>query len=380
MRNFTPFFCAIRKICAQAEDFLPLHAPVFQGNERAYVFDCLDTTYVSSVGAYVDRFETMLRDITGARHAVACVNGTAALHVALHVAGVKRGDMVLTQALSFVATANAISHCGAEPVFLDIDDDTLGLSPQCLADFLEQHCTYARGVCRHKATGKRVAACVPMHTFGLSCRIEKIVDICNKYGVPVVEDAAEALGSTCAGKHCGTFGLLGTLSFNGNKIVTTGGGGAILTNDKHIARIVKHLTTTAKIPHAWEFRHDAVAWNYRMPNINAALGCAQLEQLGHFLKIKRQRAIAYKEYFSTTDWQFIEELPNTQSNYWLCAVLTHNRAVRDAFLQASNAQGIMTRPAWEPLHTLPMYAGCAHSALQVTVCVADRLVNLPNGV
>lgn len=376
---FTHLLADIRRINNVPQGYLPLHAPAFRGAEREYVLDAIDSTYVSSVGAYVDRFERMLEEITGAAHAVVCVNGTAALEMCLILAGVKAGDLVLTQGISFVATANAVAHLGAEPVFLDIATDTLGLDPEALTAFLKASCEPAAGGCRHKATGKRVAACVPMHTFGLPCRIESLAKICKAWGIPLVEDAAEAVGSTAGGRHCGTFGMLGALSFNGNKIITTGGGGAILTNDADLGKRAKHLTTTAKIPHKWLYQHDQVGWNFRMPNLNAALGCAQLEMLPDFLREKRARAAAYAQLFASSDWKFITEPEGYMSNYWLCAVLVRNRAERDAFLEASNAAGVMTRPVWEPLHTLPMYGGCVQDSLATTTTISDRLVNLPSG-
>lgn len=370
----------IRALCRVPEGALPLHAPVFHGRERDYVLNAIDSTFVSSVGAYVTRFENMLQEITGTRHVVACVNGTAALQVALHLAGVRTGELVITQALSFVATANAIVHSGAEPVFLDVDTHTPGLSPDAVEEFLRSQCERASHGCRHKATGKRIAACVPMHTFGLPCHMERLTALCADWNIPVVEDAAEALGSLQHGRHCGTFGLLGTLSFNGNKIVTTGGGGAILTNDDALGALAKHLTTTAKLPHAWEFRHDQVAWNYRMPNLNAALGCAQLERLDAFVEEKRQRAQAYAALFADSAWQFVSEPEGSRSNYWLCAVRAPQHTDRDYFLNAANAEGIMCRPAWVPLHTLPMYAHCIQDTLMATNDAASRLVNLPSGV
>ena len=377
--SFTQLLADIRQINGTVQGYLPLHAPVFRGAEREYVLDAIDSTYVSSVGAYVDRFERMLEEATGAARAVVCVNGTAALEMCLILAGVKAGDLVLTQAISFVATANAVAHLGAEPVFLDIDPDTLGLDPKAVAAFLQTYCEPAAGGCRHKATGKRVAACVPMHTFGLPCRIESLTEICKAWAIPLVEDAAEAVGCSVNGRHCGTFGMLGALSFNGNKIITTGGGGAILTNDAALGERAKHLTTTAKVPHKWLYHHDQVGWNFRMPNLNAALGCAQLEMLPAFLQEKRARAAAYAQLFADSDWKFIAETEGSVSNYWLCAVLARNRAERDAFLEASNAAGVMTRPVWEPLHTLPMYTRCLRDTLTATMDIVEKLVNLPSG-
>lgn len=380
MNDFSALLADIRRINNAPDGFLPLHAPVFAGNERHYVLDTIDSTFVSSVGEYVNRFEDMLREYSGAAGVVACVNGTAALQVALHVAGVGRDDLVITQALSFVATANAITHCGAQPLFLDVDAATLGLSPEAVAEFLRAECEREAGGCRHKATGKRIAACVPMHSFGLPCRIEALAALCAEWNIPLVEDAAEALGSFVRGKACGTFGQLGILSFNGNKIVTTGGGGAILCGSKELAARVKHLTTTAKQPHQWAFFHDAVAWNFRLPNLNAALGCAQLERLEEFVEIKRRRAEAYRQLFADSTWTFVGEEDGCRSNYWLCSVLAENREERDAFLTAANQAGVMTRPVWEPLHTLPIYAQCPRDSLETTMCIADRLINLPSGV
>lgn len=377
--NFTTFISGIRRICSRVSgEEIPLHAPVFVGNESKYVLNAIDSTFVSSVGAYVTRFEDMLREVTGAKYAIACVNGTSALHVALHLAGVRRDNMVITQALSFVATGNAIVHCGADPIFLDVDAATLGLSPETVADFLHSQCERVGGGCRHKATGRRVAACVPMHTFGLPCRLEKLIALCADWRIPLVEDAAEALGSKYQGKHCGTFGLLGILSFNGNKIVTTGGGGAILTNDAALGALAKHLTTTAKIPHAWEFRHDATAWNYRMPNLNAALGCAQLEWLDAFVDAKRGLARAYAALFSGTNWEFVTEGRESHSNYWLSTVRAPDRACRDALITVASTDSIQCRPAWEPLHTLPMYTQCLRDELTVTMREAMCLVSLPS--
>lgn len=370
----------IRKINRCPEGFLSLHAPIFQGKERDYVLDAIDSTFVSSVGAYVSRFEEMLAEITGSKQAVACVNGTAALQVALRMAGVRDGDLVLTQSLSFVATANAIAHSGAEPVFLDVESRSLGLCPRALTSFLESDCERAEYGVVHTASGKRISACVPMHTFGMPCRIDAIAGVCDDWGIALVEDAAEALGTLYHGRHCGTFGLLGVLSFNGNKIITTGGGGAVLSNEENLARRAKHVTTTAKLSHQWEFRHDERAWNFRMPNLNAAMGCAQLELLEDFVSQKRDLADDYAELFAGTPWEFVREPEHARANYWLCAVRLRSRKERDFFLRESNEAGIMTRPCWEPLHTLPVYANCPRGPLPETQRTADTLVNLPSGV
>jgi aminotransferase in exopolysaccharide biosynthesis len=360
---------------------IPLHAPIFDGNESIYVQDAINSTFVSSVGAYVDQFERLLCDITGAAHVVATTNGTTALQMALILAGVSVGDLVITQSLSFVATANAITHANALPAFVDVAEDTLGMSPKALLAFLQDECrqTIASGTV-HTTTGRRVAACVPMHSFGLPCEIAEIVAICSDWKIPVVEDAAEALGSRSGDRHCGTFGRLGTLSFNGNKICTTGGGGAIVTNHRKLAERAKHLTTTAKVPHRWRFEHDAVGYNFRLPNLNAALGCAQLEQLDKFIAFKRELARRYRAAFSAVGVPFIGEPAGTYSNYWICAVLMQDQDERDECLKLTNDNGVLTRPAWEPLHTLPMYSAAPHGPLEVTLAMAARLVNIPSGV
>lgn len=370
----------IREIQNFSEDSVPLHAPVFRGNERKYVLDAIDSTFVSSVGQYVNRFEDMLAEITGAARAIACANGTCALEMALRLAGTGPGDVVITQPISFVATANAIAHIGAEPIFVDIDSDTLGLSPAALVNFLEEHAELRHGVSRLRETGQKIAACVPMHTFGLPARIDEILDVCEEWNINLVEDAAEALGSRFKGRHCGVFGKVGCLSFNGNKTVTTGGGGAILTNDPDLGNLAKHLTTTAKRPHPYLYFHDQVGWNYRLPNLNAALGCAQLEQLDDFLAVKRKRAAAYAGLFETLDWEFVSEMEGGRSNYWLCAVLTNSLDERNRFLEESNAAGLGCRPVWEPLHNLPMYKNSMRGPLTTSEDISARLVNLPSGV
>jgi aminotransferase in exopolysaccharide biosynthesis len=366
-----------------AQEYTPgpvsLHAPVFQGKEREYVLNAIDSTFVSSVGEYVNRFERMLETITAAAHAVVCVNGTAALEIALRLTGLKPGEHVITQSISFVATANATVHAGGIPVFVDIDPQNLGLSPDALKIFLNANCRIEQEQCFLQATGRKVAACVPMHTFGFPCRIDEIATICDEWHIALVEDAAEAMGSYYYDRHCGTFGMLGCFSFNGNKTITTGGGGAIVTNDSKLGALAKHITTTAKVPHPWEYFHDAVAWNFRMPNLNAALGCAQLEQLETFIAKKRCRAARYAEVFADTPWTFMLEPPHSRSNYWLCAVLLNDLSERDAFLKESNGAGFMTRPVWHPLNLLPMYAQCQCGDLSVAENISARLVNLPSG-
>lgn len=371
----------IREAYGQPEGFLPLHAPVFEGRERKLVLETIDSTFVSSVGQFVDQFEAMLAEVTGARHAVACVNGTAALQIALTVAGVRPGDMVLTQSLSFAGTANAIAHAGAVPAFVDVDLDTLGLSPKALSDFLENECEPdGEGGYRHRASGRRIGGCVPMHSFGHPVRIEEVCEIGERFGVPIIEDAAESLGSRRGDKGCGSFGRLGILSFNGNKIVTTGGGGAIVTNDPDLAKRAKHLTTTAKVPDRWRFFHDEIGWNFRLPNINAALGCAQLERLADFIEEKRSLAARYAALFEAEGLKFLSEPDGTRSNYWLCAFLASDRQERDAILAATNDAGVMTRPIWEPLHTLPAFKDAPCGPLPTTLFLADRLINIPSGV
>jgi perosamine synthetase len=363
------------------KDFIPLHAPVFKGNEKAYVSDTIDSTFVSSVGAYVTRFEEMMCEITGAKYCIAIVNGTNALHMALLLANVKTEDEVLSQSLTFIATCNAISYIGAKPVFVDVDTDTLGMSPAALADFLNSSGERrSDGFTYNKQSNKRIKACVPMHSLGLPCRIDEIAEICKKWNIALVEDAAESLGSYYKGKHTGVFGILGTFSFNGNKTVTCGGGGALITNDEAIAKRAKHLTTQAKVAHPWAFIHDEIGYNYRMPNLNAALACAQLEQLNAFIENKRELAILYKEFFKTTSIAFMEELPDAKANYWLNAILLEDVKEREAFLKYANENGVMSRPVWELMHRLPMFTDAQRGDLSNSEYIADRLVNIPSSV
>ncbi|MFD3000874.1 LegC family aminotransferase [Pontibacter toksunensis] len=363
------------------QDFIPLHEPRFIGNEKKYVADAIDSTFVSSVGAYVNRFEEMMQDLTGAKYAVATVNGTAALHMALLVAGVKRGDEVLSQDLTFIATANAISYIGAHPVFLDIDRRTLGLSADKLEAFLQEYGQKRDEGTVNTSTGNRIAACVPMHTYGFPCEIERIAAICREWNIPLIEDAAESLGSYYKGKHTGTSGLMGAFSFNGNKTVTCGGGGAIVTDNKELAKLAKHLTTQAKVPHAWEFNHDHIGYNYRMPNLNAALACAQLEQLHAFVENKRGLAETYKRFFSEVEnLTYCEEGPDAKANYWLNALLLDSKEERDTFLTEANSNGVMSRPAWTLMHKLPMFQNCQHHDVSVSEWVEERLVNIPSSV
>lgn len=363
------------------QDFIPLHAPVFNGNEKKYLIDAIDSTYVSSVGAYVNIFEEMMCKITGAKHAIAIVNGTNALHLALVLADVERDDEVISQSLTFIATCNAISYIGAKPVFIDVDKDTLGMSPESLATFLENNAELrADGYTYNKTSGRRIKACVPMHTFGLPCRIDRIAGICMQWNIVLVEDAAESLGSYFGAKHTGTFGKLGTFSFNGNKTVTCGGGGALVTDDPIIAKRAKHLSTQAKTPHAWAFVHDAIGYNYRMPNLNAALACAQLEQLETFVHNKRALAQTYQAFFRGLGISCSEEIKGTKANYWLNFILLEDISDRELFLAYANSNGVMSRPVWEMMHRLPMFSDCEREALPNSEWIADRLVNIPSSV
>lgn len=374
------FLDLVRDHYNSADEFIPLHAPVFRGNEISYVTETIKSTFVSSVGAYVDQFEVMMKSITGAKYAIATVNGTAALHIALHSLGVSSGDEVITQALSFVATANAIRYTGANPVFLDVDLDSMSLSPVALLAFLESECEFKDQIVTNKRTGKRIKAIVPMHTFGNPGRIEEICKIAERFRLDVVEDSAESLGSYVNGKHTGSFGRLGVFSFNGNKTVTCGGGGAVVTDDESLGKRLKHITTTAKVPHPWEYSHDELGFNYRMPNLNAALACAQLEQLDDFLKEKRELSLKYIQFFENTMVTFKKELKNSVSNYWLNTIEFQSKSDRDKFLSETNGAKVMTRPSWNPLNTLPMYQNCFSDSLKNTNHIADRLVNIPSGV
>ena len=364
----------------KTDHFLPLHEPVFFGNEKKYLNECIDSTFVSSVGEFVDRFEVMMAEYTGAKYAVAVVNGTAALEIALKLVGVDEQSEVITQPLSFIATCNAISYCGATSVFVDVDRDTMGLSPASLLAFLKEHTEQKQGACYNKITGKKIAAVVPMHTFGHPCRIDKIASICSQYNIALVEDAAESLGSYYKGQHTGTFGQISAFSFNGNKTITTGGGGMIITDDEVLAKRAKHITTTAKVPHLYEFIHDEVGYNYRLPNINAALGCAQMETLDEILNNKRELALAYEKFFADKDINFVKEPENAKANYWLNAVILQNRKTRDEFLNVTNDAGTMTRPIWQLMNRLEMFASCQLGDLTNAYWLEDRVVNIPSGV
>lgn len=362
----------------QTREFIPLHEPRFIGNEKAYVIDCIDSTFVSSVGKYVDRFEQMMAEYTGAKYAVATVNGTAALHIALKLAGVNQGDEVITQSLSFVATCNAISYCGSKPVFVDVDRETLGMSPDSLRAFLTTETTLTPTGSINNTTGKRIAAVVPMHTFGHPCRIDEIAMICEEFGIPLIEDAAESLGSYYQGRHTGTFSKLAAFSFNGNKTITTGGGGMIITNDEALAKRAKHITTTAKQPHSYEFIHDEIGYNYRLPNLNAALGCAQMESLPRLLASKRSIASAYAEFFSASNITFVKEPAQANSNYWLNALILEDKPARDVFLKELNEAGVMSRPVWRLMNELTMFHDCQSTDLFNSKWLEERVVNIPS--
>lgn len=379
MSEFSPVIDAIRQ--HYGSGFIPLHAPCFHGEEKAKVLDCIDSTFVSSVGKYVDEFERQIAAFTGAKYAVAVVNGTMGLMLALRVAGVQPGELVLTQSLSFVATANAISMLGAEPVFLDVDKKTLGLSPEDLEQFLQTQTEQKGGILRHKESGRRISACMPMHTLGFPCEIDQIAKLCQQYGLALIEDAAESLGSFYQGQHTGTFGGIGVFSFNGNKVLTTGGGGILVTNNEKLAQYAKHLSTTAKVPHAWRFEHDEIAYNLRMPNLNAALGVAQLKQLPGFLDEKRKLAEYYQTAFQNiTGCKFFREPDESISNYWLNALLFDEKESAQAFLAESNANEIQTRPLWTPMHQLDIYRHCTRTRMNQTDYLAARVINVPSGV
>ncbi len=379
--DIAPILSAVHEVLAGASRPVALHEPRFGGREIEYVTECIRTGWVSSAGAFVNRFEEEIARYTGARHAVLTVNGTAALHIALLMAGVRPDDEVIVPALTFVATANAVRYCAAVPHFADSDERTLGLDPGKLAAHLARITAMRGGACINRETGRRIAAVVPMHTFGHPVDMDPLIETCRGYGIPVVEDAAESLGARYAGRHTGTLGLLGVVSFNGNKVITTGGGGAVLTGDSEIARATRHATTTAKLVHPWEFRHDQVGYNYRMPNLNAALGCAQLEQLPAFLEAKRALAARYADAFSrVVGVRFFTEAPGVTSSHWLNAIildLEHAEA-RDRIIESLHRERIQARPAWTPMPRLPMYQGCPAMDLATAESLFARVINLPS--
>jgi perosamine synthetase len=364
----------------QTKNFIPLHEPRFIGNEKKYLNDCIDSTFVSSVGKFVDKFENLIAKYTGAKYAVAISNGTSALHTSLLIANVDQNDEVITQPLTFVATCNAISYCGAKAIFIDVDKDTMGLSPTALRSFLEKNTIINNNRCINKKTKKIIKVCVPMHSYGHPCKIDEIKKICDEYNIFLIEDAAESIGSTYKNKHTGTFGHLGVISFNGNKIITAGGGGCIITNDKILAEKAKHLTTTAKIPHKWDFNHDMVGYNYRMPNLNAALLVAQLEKLNDFIINKRNLANKYKVFFNKTDYNFFKEPKNCKSNYWLNSIILKNKTERDQFLEKTNSSGVMTRPTWKLMNKLSMFKNSQCDGLKNSKWLSERVVNIPSSV
>ncbi|HFG1852057.1 TPA: LegC family aminotransferase [Vibrio cholerae] len=362
----------------QTQEFIPLHAPTFTGNEKAYVMETIDSTFVSSVGKFVDEFERKMEAFTGSARAVVTVNGTAALHAALYMAGVERGDLVITQALTFVATCNALYHMGAEPIFVDVSPVSLGLCPKAVNAFLEENAEVTEAGCIHKQTGRRIKAVVPMHTFGHPVELDELVAVCLKWNITLVEDAAESLGSFYKGKHTGTLGEFGAVSFNGNKIITTGGGGMVLCGTEEAGRRTKHVTTTAKVPHPYEFFHDEPGFNYRMPNLNAALGCAQMEVLERYLAQKRQLAHEYQAFFAGSDVTFVVEPEYAQSNYWLNAIICADAQQRNELLEQTNAAGVMTRPIWQLMHRLPMFEQALRGDLTHSEFIEAHLINLPS--
>ena len=364
----------------QTKNYIPLHEPQFVGNEKKYLNECIDSTFVSSVGKFVDELEEKIAKYTGLKYAVATSNGTSALHISLILGGVEQEDEVITQSLNFVASCNAISYCNAKPIFVDVDKDTMGLSPSALKSFLENNTTIKNKQCINNKTNKVIKVCVVMHSYGHPCRIDKIKKICDEYHIFLIEDAAESLGSTYKDKHTGTFGQLGTLSFNGNKIITAGGGGCIVTNNKVLAKRAKHLTTTAKLPHKWYFDHDMVGYNYRMPNINAALLIAQLEKLNDFIVNKRNLANKYEAYFKSTDYNFFKEPKDSKSNYWLNSIILDEKLQRDQFLKETNDSGVMTRPIWNLMNKLPMFKDAQCDNLKNSEWLSERVVNIPSSV
>jgi perosamine synthetase len=360
---------------------IPLHAPKFKGNEKKYLLETIDSTFVSSIGQFVTQFEQKVAAYTGAKHAVATVNGTAALQIALKLAGVEENSEVITQSLTFVATCNAVRYCGAKALFVDVDRTNLGLCAESLAEYLQQNTNIRDdGNCWNRTSNRKISACLPMHTFGFPVELENINRVCKQYRIPLLEDAAESLGSYYKNRHTGTLGKLSVLSFNGNKIITTGGGGMILTNDEELAGRAKHITTTAKVPHKWEFNHDEIGYNYRLPNLNAALGVAQMELLPDYVKIKREIAHQYQKWGEEYGIVFVKERTNTEANYWLNTVIMQDIKQRDQFLEKTNSRDVMTRPAWTPMHKLEINKDCQYGDMRNTEWLAERIVNVPSSV
>ena len=378
-KKYTDVIKFIRSIY-KTKKFIPLQEPRFIGNEKKYLNECINSTYVSSLGKFVDSFEKKIANYTGAKYAIATTNGTSALHISLILANVNKDCEVITQPITFVATCNAISYCNAKPIFLDVDRDTMGLSPNALKSFLEKNTILKNNKCINKKTNKIIKACLPMHSYGHPCRINEISAICKKYNIFLIEDAAESLGSYYNNKHTGTFGKLGTISFNGNKIITAGGGGCIITNDKILAKKAKHLTTTAKLKHKWDFNHNMVGYNYRMPNLNAALLVAQLEKLDDFIYKKRKTAKEYENFLNQKKYKFFKEPKKCRSNYWLNSIILQNKIQRDKFLKETNLSGIMTRPLWILMNKLPMFKDAQCDKLKNYYWLNDRIVNIPSSV
>ena len=362
------------------KDIIPLHEPKFIGNEKKYLNECIDSTFISSNGKFVDELEEKIANYLNAKYVIATSSGTSALHTSLLLAGVGENDEVITQPITFVATCNAINYCGAHPVFIDVDRDTMGLSALALGRFLKNNTIIKNQQCINVKTGHVIKACLPMHSYGHPCRVDEIREICDKYHMFLIEDAAESIGSRYKDKHAGTFGQLGAISFNGNKIISAGGGGCIVTNDVALAKKAKHLTTTAKVPHKWDFNHDMVGYNYRMPNLNAALLVAQLENLDNYLSNKRKLAENYETFFSSTDYNFFKEPDNCKSNYWLNTLILKDKSQRDAFLEKTNSSGVMTRPAWTLMNKLPMFQYAQCDDLKNSEWLSDRVVNIPSSV
>ena len=376
---FNEFIDFVKEVYGTKKN-IPLHEPKFIGNEKKYLNQCIDTTFVSSVGKFVDQFEEKIAKYTGAKYAIATINGTSALHISLILAGVEEDNEVITQPLNFVASCNAISYRNAEPIFIDVDRDTMGLSPSALKSFLDKNTTVKNKQCINNKTNKIIKACLPMHSYGHPCRIDEIKKICDEYYIFLIEDAAESVGSFYKNKHTGTFGELGAMSFNGNKIVTAGGGGCIITNNEVLAKKAKHLTTTAKVSHKWDFNHDMVGYNYRMPNLNAALLVAQLEKLNDFITNKRNLANKYEAFFKDTDYNFFKEPKNSKSNYWLNSIVLKNKHQRDKFLEETNFNGVMTRPIWILMNKLPMFKDAQCADLKNSEWLDERVVNIPSSV
>lgn len=375
-KNFSNVFSFTKEFYEKFDEKIPLHEPVFLGNEKKYVNDAIESTFVSSVGKYVDLFEKKISEYNNIKKSISVVNGTSALQVCLRLCGVKSGDEVLTQSLTFIATANAISYLNAKPVFIDVDIDTMGLSPDALKNFLNEFGEKREDGTFNKLTGKRIAACMPMHTFGFIVRIDEIINICDKWNIPVIEDSAEALGSKYKGKNSGSFGKMSAFSFNGNKVLTTGGGGMIVTNNEQLGKQAKHITTTAKIPHKWEYEHDKIGYNFRMPNINAAIGCAQIENLDKIIHNKSITYFKYKALFDKIGVELVKPPKDNDWNYWLSCIKLSDRKDRDLFLKLSHDEGILNRPIWKLLFRLKMYSNCQRDSQKNSIFLEDRIVNI----